>query len=607
MTATYPHVSGPGPYASAPPPHPQSRPQVQGWSPVGVGPQGVPLPPVSADVRRSSSFSSVNNLMQPTPPGARAYSASPSVLAPQILPPVPIPSGDAYYPVSSEQNIRRASNSSSASRQAQVQPPPLLTSQPKLSSHLKAASSANGAGAHTGAGVGKIDLGLERMKRLMQLLPPMQTPAIHLAGTNGKGSVSAMLESVLRLSGLRVARYNSPHLIEPRDAIALDGAAPSISDYQIAMTKVQHLAQANNIEATTFELATAAAFDLINAYGPDVMIIECGMGGIGDATNVIPPDLVLASGLTSVGLDHTAFLGNDLEEITEKKAGIAIPGGVLVVGSQVYNGVARVARRVAEENGARVVFAEAAQYVRSGKKVAPALDLRAKEPKLPVRTIRVQTAAGKMVECELGLAGEHQLDNASLAINLITTILCDPRAMQIQRKMALVSDESIKRGIASTRWKGRCELLSFSTNGGLVPVLVDGAHNFDSASTLRRYLDSLDITPTKALTWILGLSDSKGKTPESVVQPLIRPGDRVVCVEFADVEGMPWVRPVRPDTVAQIAGQCKASGVDVVADVAAAMRLVSAEREGMSENDRGLVVVAGSLYLVADFYRLLGV
>ena len=454
--------------------------------------------------------------------------------------------------------------------------------------------------------MGKIDLGLERMKRLMQLLPPMQTPAIHLAGTNGKGSVSAMLESVLRLSGLRVARYNSPHLIEPRDAIALDGAAPSTGDYQIEMTKVQHLAQANNIEATTFELATAAAFDLINAYGPDVMIIECGMGGIGDATNVIPPDLVLASGLTSVGLDHTAFLGNDLEEITEKKAGIAVPGGVLVVGSQVYNGVARVARRVAEENGARVVFAEAAQYVRPGKKVAPVLDLKAKEPKLPVRTIRVQTAAGKMVECELGLAGEHQLDNASLAINLITTILCDPRAMQIQRKMALVSDESIKRGIASTRWKGRCELLSFSANGGPIPVLVDGAHNFDSASTLRRYLDSLDITPTKALTWILGLSDSKGKTPESVVQPLIRPGDRVVCVEFADVEGMPWVRPVRPDTLVQIADQCKASGVDVVVDVAAALRLVSAEREGMSKNDRGLVVVAGSLYLVADFYRLLG-
>jgi len=603
----YPHASNLAPFVPATPSYPHSRPQVQGWSPVGNGPHGVPLPPVSADIRRSSSSSSVNNLIHPPPPGVRAYSASPSVLAPQVMPMPHVPQTNGYSSTSVEQGARRASSSGSSVRQAQVQPPPLFTSQRSSSSPSKVRSDPNGAGAHAGAGVGKIDLGLERMKRLMQLLSPIQTPAVHLAGTNGKGSVSAMLESVFRLSGLRVARYNSPHLIEPRDAIALDGSAPSAGDYQATRAKVQHLARSNGIEATTFEIATAAAFDLINAYRPDVMIIECGMGGIGDATNVIPPELVLASGLTSVGLDHTAFLGNDLEEITEKKAGIAVRNGVLVVGSQMYNGVARVARRVAEANGARVVFAEAAQYVRSGNKVAPVLDLALDEPKLPVRTIRVQTAAGKLVECDLGLAGEHQLDNASLAINLVTTILSDPRAMEIQPRVALVSDESIKRGIAATRWKGRCELLSFPTDGSHVPVLVDGAHNFDSASTLRRYIDSLNIKPTKKLTWILGLSDSKGKTPESVVQPLLRPGDRVICTEFADVEGMPWVKPVRPDTVARIAGGCKASRVDSVKDVRAGMALVARERREMNQGEKGLVIIAGSLYLVADFYRLLGI
>lgn len=478
------------------------------------------------------------------------------------------------------------------------------------------------------SGVGKIDLGLQRMTQLMKLLTPIRTPAIHLAGTNGKGSVSAMLESILRCAGFSTARYNSPHLLEPRDAIALNGEPPSTEEYHAVLAHVQAISQHNNIQATTFEIATATAYEIISRFGPDVMIIECGMGGIGDATNIIPPHLILASGLTSVGLDHTAFLGDTLEDITSKKAGIAVKDGLMVIGPQLYNGVARMAMETAQANGARTVFADRAMDL-TGKKVV--LDLE-RSNLLPTRSIRVQTFTGG-IECELGLAGDCQLDNAALAINIITAVRADNRAVGILPRLNEMRDRAIVAGVRETRWKGRCELLRYPNahtahTAGSMPVLVDGAHNADSARTLRKYIDSLSIAPTKLsvprststsssaatsktqkendpaqITWILGLSDSKGKTIESVLEPMIRPGDRVICVPFSKVEGMPWVVPVDPAVIASAAGKLSGGQADVRNNVEEALASIQC----LETAQRGLVVVAGSLYLVADFYRLLSV
>lgn len=444
-------------------------------------------------------------------------------------------------------------------------------------------------------GVGKIDLGLGRMERLMASLAPLRVPAIHLAGTNGKGSVSAMLEAALLASGIRVGRYNSPHLVEPRDAISLDGLPPHPQDYQTAMQRIKTISVQQSIEATTFEIATAAAFDLINAYNPDIMIIECGMGGVGDATNVIPPELVLATALTSVGLDHTAFLGETIEEITKVKAGIAVKGGVTLIAPQVYNGVARIARDVAQGNGSRVVIMDRCHVV-NGRE--PVLDLN-NSVALPRRRIRTMLESGKVFDSELGLAGDHQLDNASLAINLLFTIRNDPRALSIQPKLQHLSSQTIRHGIEHTTWKGRCDFLRLP--GGL-PVLVDGAHNADSATMLRRYLDSLNIVPKKRITWIIGLSDSKGKTPESVLEPLLRLRETVIAVNFAPVEGMPWVKPVDPGVIANIGKGLTKTNVMVKRDVREAVEEVSR----WTKEERGLTVVAGSLYAVADLYRLLG-
>lgn len=457
-------------------------------------------------------------------------------------------------------------------------------------------------GGSSSKGVGKIDLGLQRMQSLMNLLSPLRIPAIHLAGTNGKGSVSAFLESVLRTAGLRVARYNSPHLIEPRDAIALDGAPPPLADYNLVMDRVSNLSTEKGINATTFEIATAAAYELIAAFKPDVMIIECGMGGIGDATNVIPPDFVMATALTTVGLDHTAFLGETIEEITAVKAGIAVPGGIAVIGPQIYNGVARIASRIAVDRGARVIIAERATVLGGAK---PCLDLRS-ATHLPKRHIRVSRDDGNgFLDMELGLAGEHQLDNVSVAVNVLCSIRQDERARQLVPKLVKLTHATIATGIASTTWKGRCEFhrLTDPVNPDALGmgVLVDGAHNADSATALRRFIDDLRILPSKKVTWIISLSDSKGKTPESVLKPLLSKGERVFVTRFSPVAGMPWVQPVSLDVLSEIAKGItgkEALKREGIADVIV-------ELQGWSEEERGLVVVAGSLYGVADFYRLL--
>ena len=508
-----------------------------------------------------------------------------------------------HFRSSGQSNARTSSTESTSS----------TLGQPHHTPHSNGASAPSVANGHSSAGtstptvsggVGQINLGLDRMSKLMQSLPPFRVPAIHLAGTNGKGSVSAMLESCLRAGGLRVARYNSPHLIEPRDAISLDGVAPSAEDYAVAMQKVQRISEIYNLGASTFEIATAAAFDLINTYKPEVMIIECGMGGATDATNVIPPNLILASGLTAVGLDHTGFLGDTIAKITEVKARIAVKGGLLVVGRQPYGEVGPIAHAVAREQGATLIPAYRA-FGRSTCKRVIDLEKFQNVPLTPISVLVGQAA----LDANLSLGGAHQVDNAALAATLLFTIRKDPRALSIQPKLSQLSDQVIMDGLARATWPGRCSFVSWmDSRGGRIPVLVDGAHNADSAKTLRSYVDNLQLIPVnpnnRGVTWVIGLSDSKGKSIESVLEPLLRPGDSVIATTFSNVEGMPWVRPVHLTAIQLAAEGLVGKGNVRVCQggVEDALRMVE---EAQRAKGRGLVVVCGSLYLVADVYRLL--
>ncbi|TXT11054.1 hypothetical protein VHUM_01805 [Vanrija humicola] len=462
------------------------------------------------------------------------------------------------------------------------------------------------------SGVGKIDLGLDRMSALMAGLPPLTTPAIHLTGTNGKGSVSAILESCLRSAGLRTARYNSPHLLEPRDAVRINGAPPSAEEYTAAVAHVQKVSDSRGLQATMFEIGTAAAFLLANTAQPpvDVMIIECGMGGARDATNVMPPSITLASALSSVGLDHTAMLGNTIAAITREKSSIVVEGGALVVAPHLHPDALATAKQVCHERRAHLI--ESAPTTT----VAPAGALALSPFKEPAAaTVRTPLAGSpsKAIDTHLSLPGGHQLDNLSLALTILDVLRHNPRALAIQPKLSGLTDDRLRIGVQSTRWSGRCSWLKCvdPASGQEIPVLVDGAHNGDSAATLRAYIDSLGLSPDRARTYVLSLSSSPGKTPESVLSPLLRPGDRVALVDFTTpVEGMPWVKPVeRGEAHAAAAGLVGPTGA--VHSIAGSGPAAVAEALRWSVSDwpehgPGLTVVCGSLYLVADAYRLTG-
>ncbi|GMK54594.1 hypothetical protein CspeluHIS016_0111800 [Cutaneotrichosporon spelunceum] len=456
-------------------------------------------------------------------------------------------------------------------------------------------------------GVGKIDLGLDRMRDLMRGLPPMTVPAVHLAGTNGKGSVSALMESCFRAAGFRTARYNSPHLLEARDAVRIDGLPPSREQYAEALMQVERTARERNLEPTTFEVATAAFFYLASTAQPpvDVMIVECGMGGARDATNVMPDQIILASGLTSVGLDHTDRLGSTIGEIAREKASILVEGAVLVTSPELHPEATSVAHAIAAERGAHFVPA-APSSVLAPQGPLSLTPFREPAPS-QIRTPLAGTAA-KYLDTSLGLGGAHQLDNLSLALTMLDVMRHDRRALYIQPRLSQITEAHMIAGVANTRWEGRCSWLAWRDGDVSVPILADGAHNADSAATLRAYIDSLNL-PSRPRTFILSLSANPGKTPKSVLAPLLRPGDRIALVDFTTpVEGMPWIRPADKGAV-RAAAEALQAGEIVDIPGAGPPALANALRWAQSDwNVRGpgLTVVCGSLYLVADAYRLIG-
>ncbi|WVF66837.1 hypothetical protein IAT40_001579 [Kwoniella sp. CBS 6097] len=526
----------------------------------------------------------------------------------------PLPMGYAAPP-SHASSVRR--HSASAPNHGSSSAPPNVYGIQHTGSTGQQPRRASNSGAPNG--VGKIDLGLQRMQALMSHLPPLSVPAVHLAGTNGKGSVSAILESCFMAAGLSVGRYNSPHLMEARDAIRINGRPPSQQAFLDATQVVETVNKQADISATTFEIATAAAYHLINNVQPplDVMIIECGMGGAKDATNVIPDQLKIASALTAVGLDHVSFLGDTITKIAEEKAKIAVPGGLLVVGQQPNVDAIYAARKIAAEKGARVHEA-----LRSMAIPHPAPPVSIKpfhrpapnliQTPLPAIFDSSRNPVGReyVIDTEFSLGGQHQLDNLSLALTILHAIRFDPRARSIQPKLDLLNSRAIQVGVARAEWAGRCSWHEWHdpVSRSVVPVLVDGAHNSDSARMLRNYIDSLSFVSRPKLRFVVGLSDSPGKSIESVLEPLLRQGDEVVSVEFSTpVEGMPWIKSVPLSNLHQAVSRLVGSDAVRETRMIGPRGLEEALRwtaQDMVEGDY-LTVICGSLYLVADLYRLL--
>jgi dihydrofolate synthase/folylpolyglutamate synthase len=403
-----------------------------------------------------------------------------------------------------------------------------------------------------------IKFGLEAMRALCEELghPERSSPALLIAGTNGKGSVAAYVDAGLRAGGLRAGRYTSPHLVRVHERITVDGR--EISDAALGQAVGQVKDAAERLVArsriaqhpTYFEVLTAAAFLHFRRRRVEVAVLEVGLGGRLDATNVAEP---LASAIVSLDLDHQEFLGASLGEIAAEKAGVLRAGRTTVLGPLPDEARAAIERR-ASELGARLALARDDARVEGH---AGLLD--------------ITTASGTYSSLH-PLPGAHQRDNLLVAIRLLE----EARAAGLPVDLGHLAE-----GVAATRWPGRLERIE-----GTPPLLLDGAHNPAGARAL-----AVELVAHRPFVLLFGAMADKDIA--AIAGPLFPLADRLVLTA-------PRIdRAASPAEVAARAGE-SARGAHLEPDVRQALKAA----RGMAGPNR-LVVVAGSLYLVGEVKALL--
>ena len=298
------------------------------------------------------------------------------------------------------------------------------------------------------------NFGLERMVELLALRgnPHLKLKVIHIGGTNGKGSTIAFLKNMLVKLGLRVGVFSSPYLIHYSDQISINGESIPEARLEALMADYESLLEGEKsavLQGTTeFEIITALAYDYFAAEKVDVAIMEVGMGGLLDSTNVCQPIL---TGITTIGLDHVALLGDTVEAIAEQKAGIIKQGIPLVTGRIAPEALAVIDRIAEGKDAPRIAYGTDYQVGHQESMVAGEIF----DYTSSVRTGRFQT----------GLLGLHQIENAGMALALLDTY-----CQEIGRELA--SDDLLAQALEETRWPGRLEVLSSEPM-----MILDGAHN----------------------------------------------------------------------------------------------------------------------------------
>ena len=312
-----------------------------------------------------------------------------------------------------------------------------------------------------------IKAGLDNIRALLFSLgnPERRFPSIHLAGTNGKGSTSAMIASILTASGYRTGLYTSPHLVDFEERIRIDGK--KIPREEVIQYTDRMKPEIRKNRATFFEVTTAMAFQYFAESKVDIAVVETGLGGRWDATNVILPEL---SVITNIGLDHTEYLGNTLSRIAFEKGGIIKPGVPCVTGVD-QRGPLGVLRRLARIRGSELITAGGNSSVSVAGR------------SLTLIHVNLRTPGGRYDGLAVGLAGDHQARNAQLAVLAAEELGRKESFRQISRDSIVGGLESIRK---NTGLHGRLDMIRRD------PMLIaDVAHNPDGTATLTRALKAL--------------------------------------------------------------------------------------------------------------------
>lgn len=404
-----------------------------------------------------------------------------------------------------------------------------------------------------------IHLGLERIQRLLADLgnPHHRVPIIHVAGTNGKGSVCAYLSAVLTKAGYRVGRYTSPHLVDWNERICLNEQPISTEALAELLLQVKAAIPEDCEDSPTqFEAITAAAWLYFAQQQVDIAVIEVGLGGRLDATNVCKSPLVTI--ITSLSREHWQNLGPTLADIAREKAGILKPGCPAVVGQLPPEAKAVVEGRI-KELGCPTVWVEPAR--RGTNALAPTEDW----------------AEYEGIKYPLPLLGEIQLTNSAIAI----------ATLQILRSQGWkIPESAISSGMVKTKWPGRLQWTTWKNHR----LLIDGAHNRAAAQALRQYVDTLN-TP---VTWVMGILSTKDHA--EIFEALLRPGDRLYLVPVPDHSS------ADPNALATLAQTICSELADccTYADLEAGLESAISNPP---ETPERLIVLCGSLYLIGYFFK----
>ncbi|MEB3175230.1 MAG: folylpolyglutamate synthase/dihydrofolate synthase family protein [Cyanobacteriota bacterium] len=395
-----------------------------------------------------------------------------------------------------------------------------------------------------------INLGLTRIQALLARLgnPERRVPIVHVAGSNGKGSVCAYLSSILTAAGYRVGRYTSPHLIHWTERLVLnEKPIPERRLIQLLEEITPQAPTGLSESPTLFEVMTAAAWLYFAQEEVDVAVMEVGLGGRLDATNVVDDPLVTV--ITSLSLEHRHILGPTLADIAGEKAGILKPRRPAILGNFPPEAKTVVAERIQTLNCPAVWVAPAQEFNQNGQDWAEWGDF----------------------VYPLPLPGRHQLINSALALATVESL---------NQQGFLITPDAIQRGFSQTQWPGRLQWLGEH-------FLIDGAHNGAGAEVLAEYVRRLN----RPVCWVMGMV--KTKEPVEIFQALLQPGDRLFLTAVPDHAS------ADPGELAALAGELCPG----LAQVETEEDLFTALDKAQNFSPPALVVLCGSLYLLGHYLQ----
>jgi dihydrofolate synthase/folylpolyglutamate synthase len=426
---------------------------------------------------------------------------------------------------------------------------------------------------------------LAHMRVLLDALgnPEKRFPSVLIAGTNGKGSTAATLASILQTAGLRTGLYTSPHLVRINERLRMNGRAIPDDEFALLHDVVECTAERLVSEGdlpwhpSFFEMLTAMAFEYFAREKVDMAVLEVGMGGRLDATNVIEPELSI---ITDISLDHQKFLGNTVAEIAREKAGIIRPGGVVVTLPQSREANDVIGSAILEQN-ARAVSAvpyvppvsPAAARTESRQEITA--DYAEKHRAIFLSRYPLQVL-GKEILVESPLVGRHQLRNIALAI---------AAAEELKNRGFPVTAEGIERGVRETQWPGRFQVIP--PHGEWPEILLDVAHNPAGAWALRAGISAC--YGERAFTMVFGAM--RDKAIGEIAEILFPLSERVIATQAENP------RSATPDEMRLAAHR---TGTEILAAESVPSAL---QRARQLTGTDGLMVVTGSIYVVGEAMR----